>query len=48
MMKSILKWFIPSPNKLAKMATNTLRDKINSTEKLAKLAEYSDYADMII
>ena len=48
MMKAILKWFIPSPTNLAKIATNSICDKINSTEKLAKVAEYSDYADMVI
>lgn len=48
MMKEILKWFIPSPKNLAKMATNSICDKINSTEKLAKVAEYSDYANTII
>lgn len=47
-MKTILKWFIPSPEKLSKMATDSICNKINSSDKLAKVAEYSDYADMII
>ena len=47
-MKSILKFFLPKAESIAKIATDSICDKINSTDKLAKVAEYSDYADMII
>lgn len=43
-MSAILKWFIPSPEKLAKMTSEKIASTINTCEKQEMISKYASIA----
>lgn len=44
-MSNIIKWFLPSDKKLAKMAAEQIQKAVNRTDREEQIAKYSQMAD---
>lgn len=45
MVKSLIKWFMPSPKKLANMASEKIQSAVNSSGKEDLISKYASMAD---